>query len=672
MVDSTVVEQVRERVLQLSREIEELSKSNAPPQTFFPEFLRMLVSALGASAGAVWLLENGNQFHLGCDVGFAKTRIAESPESSRRNHKLLADVIATGQAFCCSPDDNSAQPPSEHVIVLAALQTDNECVGVVEIFQRADSPAEARSGYLQYVEQMCGYASRYLDRQKNEESGETLAEFWQGFEQFVLNLQRTLNVAEVSATAVNDGRWLLGCDRVSLARKRGKKTVILAISGQDAVNQRANLVRSMRGLVSKVIASGEPVSSAEGIEDLPRQIEEPLGDFIQQSGSRLVMAVPLFENEPLIDPNQDSQEHSKTKRRRQPIGCLVIEQVAQSRPAPKLLDRVELLSDHVSSALSNARAHERIFLLPLWRFLGRCLEWFYGRKLVKTAVALAVVAGIGLGMAYVPMDYRVEGEGRLMPVVQREVFAPWEGEVVKVYVEGGQRVEKNQPLLQLHNDDLQAQLLKSRNELLQKREQVVALQAQIDDATSQADQDAETRLLGELATTRIEIEGLIEQVKIFEQREASLTVRTPIAGVVATFQVEQILIRRPVRRGEILVEVMDDTGRWHLELEVEEHRMGHILRAQEKLDTKDLAIEFILATSAESTFSGTLEKIATRPATSPEQGSVVQIYASIDAQELTDRRIGAEVRAKINCGQRSLGYVLFGDVVEFVHKYFWL
>ena len=27
------------------------------------------------------------------------------------------------------------------------------------------------------------------------------------------------------------------------------------------------------------------------------------------------------------------------------------------------------------------------------------------------------------------------------------------------------------------------------------------------------------------------------------------------------------------------------------------------------------------------------------------------------------RRIGAEVRAKINCGQRSLGYVLFGDVV---------
>ena len=40
--------------------------------------------------------------------------------------------------------------------------------------------------------------------------------------------------------------------------------------------------------------------------------------------------------------------------------------------------------------------------------------------------------------------------------------------------------------------------------------------------------------------------------------------------------------------------------------------------------------------------------------------------------ELPNRRIGADVRAKINCGKRSLGYVLFGDVVEFVQKHLWL
>ena len=45
----------------------------------------------------------------------------------------------------------------------------------------------------------------------------------------------------------------------------------------------------------------------------------------------------------------------------------------------------------------------------------------------------------------------------------------------------------------------------------------------------------------------------------------------------------------------------------------------------------------------------------------------------VEKKDNTNRcRIGAEVTAKIHCGQRSLGYVLFGDVVEFVQRYFWL
>lgn len=35
-------------------------------------------------------------------------------------------------------------------------------------------------------------------------------------------------------------------------------------------------------------------------------------------------------------------------------------------------------------------------------------------------------------------------------------------------------------------------------------------------------------------------------------------------------------------------------------------------------------------------------------------------------------QIGAEVIAKINCGKKPLGYVLFGDVIEFLRKRLWL
>ena len=100
--------------------------------------------------------------------------------------------------------------------------------------------------------------------------------------------------------------------------------------------------------------------------------------------------------------------------------------------------------------------------------------------------------------------------------------------------------------------------------------------------------------------------------------------------------------------------------------------MGHLLRAQEAAQTVHLPLEFILATSSESTYPGEVEEISTRAVTSPARGSVFEVHASTDATQLPNRRIGSEVRAKIQCGKRSLGYVLFGDVIEFIRKRLWL
>ena len=151
-----------------------------------------------------------------------------------------------------------------------------------------------------------------------------------------------------------------------------------------------------------------------------------------------------------------------------------------------------------------------------------------------------------------------------------------------------------------------------------------------------------------------------------------LEIRSPIDGLVATFQLDQLLKNRPVQRGEKLLEVMDDTGPWRLELEVPESRMGHVLRQQRALGREDLPVEFLLATNHESTYHGTLEASATRSVVAEGEGTVVESFADIDSAEmplLKDHlRIGAEVRAKISCGQKSLGYVLFGDVIEWVLK----
>ncbi|MEO1995028.1 MAG: efflux RND transporter periplasmic adaptor subunit [Planctomycetaceae bacterium] len=674
-MSSESVQQVRDRVLQLAREIEQLSKSQAPPDRFFEEFLQRLTAAVGAQAAAVWFVE-GNRLTLRSEIRLSDTGLLEDPVKQQANERLLSNVISTGEAGTFSPDDSGEnQSPTPHLLILAALHCDKECVGVVEMFQRPDAPQEARPGYLQFLEQMCGLASKYLDQQRTSGSSDA-AEFWQSFEQFVLQLQRSLDTQEVTGTAANDGRLLLDCDRLSIAVKRGKKTSITAISGQDAVNPRANLVRGMAALSKNVIRMGEPLLYTGQIDNLPPQIEKPLATYIQESGSRMLIVQPLFESQPLIGRDDDDDRKQKSAPQRQVIGCLLVEQMSESQPKPQLESRAELLAEHVAAAVSNSRQHQRIFLLKFWKLLGQCLEWFHGRKLAKTMLFLFVVGGIVGSLTTVPWEYRVAGEGMLMPVTQKEVFAPTDGEVIELKVEGGARVKADSVLLVLKNKELESQLVNAQNSLAEKSKLLASLKAQIDEDRPGSSEDELTRLLGQYRKTQVEIQGVQAQFEILKQRVDDLTVRAPIDGVVATFQVEQRLMNRPIQRGEVLLEIMDDQEAWHLELNIEEHRMGHILRAASRLDeTNDqdhLRVEFRLATDPETTYDGRLTTIATRAAPSSELGNVVEMYVSIDAEDLADRRIGAEVRAKIDCGQRSLGFVLFGDVVEFIQKYFWL
>jgi hypothetical protein len=148
-------------------------------------------------------------------------------------------------------------------------------------------------------------------------------------------------------------------------------------------------------------------------------------------------------------------------------------------------------------------------------------------------------------------------------------------------------------------------------------------------------------------------------------------VRSPIAGTVVTYQLKQNLLDRPVRRGEVLLEVMDETGPWRLELEVPEYRMGHMLRALGRSEDHTLAVEYVPATAVEQRFQATLQSVGSRSNVSEEQGTIVEVFAEIDTGEVPERRIGAEVTAKIDCGQSNLGYALFGDVIEFLQRKLW-
>ncbi|MBW3540303.1 MAG: HlyD family efflux transporter periplasmic adaptor subunit [Planctomycetes bacterium] len=672
---TNTVQQVRDRVLRMAREIEELSRSNVPPDAFFQRFLQLLVAALGSKAAGVWLTGHGGRLARFCDVNLSEVGLDDSPAAQAANSRLLTEVVGDGQTRAHNADDDrGVDLPSQHHIVLAALQNGTESVGVVEVFLRPDCPREARPGYMQFVEQMCGFASKYMERPRDLPTTPATDGFLDDFARFVLELQRSLHMKEVAGTAANDGRLLLKADRLSVAVKRGRKTTVQAISGQDNVNQRANLVRAMSRLCEAVVATQDPVLYTGKVEDLPPQIEEPLAAYVQESGSRMVAVVPLFESEPLVE-SRDAEEDGRPRaqKRTRPVGCLLAERINDSQPPPAFQERCDLISDHIAAAITNARQHQRVFLLPVWRAIGRTTEWFHGRKLLKTLAILSLVAAIVASLVLIPWEYRVEGTGRLMPVAQSEVFAHEDGEVVTIFVEGGQQVRAGQKLVQLKNDDLAEQLSSAESDLLEKRALERAMQVEYEEAQKSFDRPEQHRVNVRIHETKTQIRGLESRIERFRERLGRLLITAPRDGVVATFQLDQKLRGRPIRRGEILMEVMDPTSDWRLELEVEEHRLGHLLRARQEQKRDDLKIEYVLATNPVETWEARLGEVATRPVPSSEGTSVVEVRGTIDPDDLPPaRRIGSDVRAKIHCGKSSLGYVLFGDVIEFFQRRLWL
>jgi multidrug efflux pump subunit AcrA (membrane-fusion protein) len=554
---------------------------------------------------------------------------------------------------------------------LGGLQRETQVSGVLQLFEPPNAEAAGRPARLRVLETSCGQAARFwLHRSAHAEPSEPAAAAAPA-EQWTLALFDSLKTAEVATVAANECRRLLAVDRVSVAERHGPRVKILAVSGQPSVNARSNVIRLLSRLSEQVIDTGEKLTFDGDTRNLPPQIEKLLADYLHESRSRAMVVLPVSGPDPHEKQKGALTEaDERDKKKPPPVGVMIVEQISEA-PFPADLDlRLDRLAAHVGLALRNAQTYEKIFLHALWAFLGNWKAKLKGRRTWQVAAGLAAALILALALVIVPWDYRVVGKGKLMPVERRGIFAPWNGEVTALPVRSGQKVEKGALLLALKNDELQANLLKQRNLLQEKKQQMLSIAAQLNEGAA-ANPMTQGELYAKLGQLEIEAKGAAEQVDLLTKQVESLSIRAPISGVITTFRIEEMLRERPVKQGDLLLEVMDPAGPWRLELDVPENRLGHILQAQEKVADGRLPVRYVLATATELRYDGSLDAISTRSVVSETEGSVVPLYASPAEPAPPAPRVGAEVTAKINCGPRSLGYVLFGDVIEFVRKKFW-
>jgi multidrug efflux pump subunit AcrA (membrane-fusion protein) len=634
---------------EILNEIERLAASELSEKDFYAALMAK-IALLGCPAAAVWTVEKGDAAQL----TWNSVSAAENQNGDVRHYENdVVGAVGGGQPKVTEPTvaANGAgavagrsviAPWSSAIVTRGALQT--------WLAERAS--AAAISGYLRVLAAVADMVGGFLDRQRQRQARRQF-ERMSLLETFVRGLYENLDLNQVAYKIANDGRALIGSDRLSVLLNRGGKYKAIAVSGADHIHRRADSIHKLEQLALSVAKVGEPLwhngRDLSSPEILP-QIRDSLSDYLDVSPAVACAVLPLTAR----GAHQDSKSL--------PPAILVAEQYAAPFDST-VQDLAPLVAEHSRLALVNARQLAAIPGHRFWLRISR--DGWLSQFSSKVGAACLLVAAIAAALVLIPADVKINARGELQPVERHDVFAPRDGVVTAIHVDHGQTVAAGAPLLEMRSPELDLEIQRVDGELETARKRLAAAQSERLQ-TRPADNDArlrQRRLTAEEEQYQQQVRDLTNRQKMLAEQRKDLIVRSPIAGEVVTWNVQQQLASRPLRRGDALVTVADITGQWQLELKVPSRRAGRLLAARQKLSDPQ-PVSFVLATSPGHSLSGIVREVAPRLELDEAGDSYIMAKVDVPRDEIENRAPGATALAKIDCGRGTLADAWFHDLID--------
>jgi multidrug efflux pump subunit AcrA (membrane-fusion protein) len=437
--------------------------------------------------------------------------------------------------------------------------------------------------------------------------------------------------------------------------KHGACTVE-AVSGQDTIDSRSNVVTLLGKLATRVVKSGEPLWYGGSTEDLPPQIEEAIEDYVDQSYTKSLAVIPLREPKQIESgaPGTGGQvaveELSHTGKI---IGALIIEQIESDIPRDILAPRLDLVYEHSARALTNSIDHNSLFLMPVWRAIGKSRWVVEARQLPKTLTISGIVLSLLIASIAIPGNFDMKAKGTLEPVKKQEVFAPMPGELYEVLVDNGTKVNAGDVIARMRNPELEIKKREVEGQYNAANEKLIAVIQQLQSNQGLPRQD-QIRLEADEANLRPQVKSYSDQLSLVNERIEKLTIKSPISGQVITWDVKKQLQNRPVETGQVLLTIAAADTDYEVDLYMPERRIGHLHRYRDRLKNKDqeadLAVDFVSMYDPGVVHKGRV--IHVNPTAEPheEHGNMVRVRVQPE-DELINPRPGASVTANVHCGR---------------------
>jgi multidrug efflux pump subunit AcrA (membrane-fusion protein) len=650
---------------------------------FFSRTLDVILRGLSGVGVAVWnRTDDGPRTiaeRLPLEAAQVNGRSLASTAVRTQRAGLVSFVLEAGQAGLLPPKspatiDRRAANPTDFFLLVVPWMVDGEAAGVIEVFQNASGDDEVQTAQMKFLEAVGEVIGDYeragRQPQVHDESQAAQLQAAQlqaalRANQFAAAVHESIELRPTAYSVANEGRLLLGCDRLSVLRMRGGRCQVLAVSGVDIVHRRARATRRLERLAAAVAAIGSPLwhpaddSTADYAEaDVAPQIAQPLEAYLDDSHASSLAILPLKV------PMQPNGE--ETSSRVVPHAVLVAESFygKLDRAAPTWTP----LCRHSALALRRA---EEVDELPLAHLL-RHMRWLFRRPMRSVAVLLAISAVVA-ALVLIPGELRISAHGELQPRNVREVFAQADGLVSDLHVEHGQVVAENDLLAQLRRPQLDLEFKQVLGDLQTAHARLDAIEAERSQAPRETDQQRHdySQLLAQAEDLRATISGLESQHAVLLLKQKELDIRSPMRGQVLTWNVRPLLEARPVRRGQSLLTIGEIDGPWQLELHVRDRDIAHVLEAQ-KAGEKALSVEYMLGTQAGVKLHGTIRSVAQRVEASESEGPSVDVVVDVDRADIAQPVPGATVTAQIDCGREPIGYVWLHELIDSARSWLFL
>ena len=390
-------------------------------------------------------------------------------------------------------------------------------------------------------------------------------------------------------------RAAAGCERVSLGRRQGLRSRLLACDSGTKWVPNSPLVQDLEAAMTEAGDHGGRLDHPAG--DWAGRCH---GELARRHGMARIATLPLTDGDTLC-------------------GHLVLESTRVDGLDEAVLGRLGALGPALGALLVAREARERSARSRAGR-LQRALR--RGRALALVACALLAVAAVVPGTQRVTAPAGIEGK------VQRAIVAPVAGFIADAPARAGDEVAAGAVLARLEDRDLSLERAKWQAE----RDRHARMYADALARHQRADAGIARARMAEAEA----------ELRLVDERLARATLRAPFAGIVARGDFSQLL-GTPVERGQLLFEVapLDD---YRVIVEVDERDIGDVAPGHRGL----LRLAGMPAAGLPLTVAR-IEPVAS----SGEGRNFFRVEASVDAREAT-LRPGMRGIAKLDVGRRAL------------------